>query len=212
MCEDMSRDQPVPDRSCGTCTACCTEVAVESVGKPHQCRCEHQTYTGCGIYDARPSQCRVFYCLWRMGFGTGDDRPDRSGVLLYLDAGTPITGLPYALTVVEVTPGAVGRRFQNLENLLALLPDRSLWEVRFYPHGVPRGYDGPVAPAYQDVAPPEVVTSLVGTISDPAGRWKNFVIHEGFTDSLGHFHGSTRWPGWLASLVGEDRAADQTTN
>jgi hypothetical protein len=72
-------------RACGTCTACCHVFAVKAVASPQYTWCrECEVGVGCRIYDARPEECRGFYCLWRMGFGTEDDRPDRRGVVLDL--------------------------------------------------------------------------------------------------------------------------------
>src|SRR5262249_53138238 len=71
-----------PDRSCGACTACCTVLNIKTLGKPSGCDCEHLTPGGCGIYPDRPEACREYHCLWRMGWGRPEDRPDRSGVLL----------------------------------------------------------------------------------------------------------------------------------
>ena len=65
-------------RACGPCTACCTTMRVDALGKPANVRCPHAG-TGCGIYPTRPDECRTYYCLWRLGVDEEDERPDRSG-------------------------------------------------------------------------------------------------------------------------------------
>ena len=45
-------------------------------------RCQWQCDAGCGIYAARPSPCEAYHCMWRLGFGGDDARPDRLGVVL----------------------------------------------------------------------------------------------------------------------------------
>ncbi len=70
-------------RTCGDCTACCTRLRIEALHKP-QCRaCPHLADAGgCGIYERRPNECRTFICGWLLGWGTEDDRPDKSGVIV----------------------------------------------------------------------------------------------------------------------------------
>jgi Fe-S-cluster containining protein len=80
-----------PSRNCGTCTACCTAMAVQEIMKPNDTRCIYQITSnrgGCGIYDERPKSCQDFYCLWRHGFGRTMERPDRSGFVLDLTTNT----------------------------------------------------------------------------------------------------------------------------
>jgi len=69
-------------RTCGRCTACCTVLSVEEIGKLHGVPCHHVSRDGCSIYGSRPGACRGFACLWLLGFGVERHRPDRSGVLL----------------------------------------------------------------------------------------------------------------------------------
>jgi hypothetical protein len=76
----------VPGRTCGSCTACCQELTIETdtLRKVQGVRCEHCTLGGgCGIYDQRPDVCREFYCQWRRYAWLDDTwRPDRSQMLL----------------------------------------------------------------------------------------------------------------------------------
>jgi hypothetical protein len=76
----------VPDRECGSCTACCKELAIleDGMSKLPGVLCEHCTVAkGCNIYDARPNICRTYHCLWRSLPEMGEAwRPDRSDVLM----------------------------------------------------------------------------------------------------------------------------------
>jgi hypothetical protein len=72
-------------RSCGSCTVCCTALAIDTseLRKQPGVLCMHCTRTGCGIYETRPPVCRSYLCGWFMLTDLGDEwRPDRSGILL----------------------------------------------------------------------------------------------------------------------------------
>lgn len=74
-------------RSCGGCTACCSLIPVEEIGKLAGHRCVHQrAFKGCAIYPTRPMSCREWSCLWLKGTEDGGDlglrRPDRSHYVL----------------------------------------------------------------------------------------------------------------------------------
>lgn len=56
--------EPTLNRSCGTCTMCCTLVPVKELLKPANTRCEHQFSRGCRIYAKRPLSCRMWNCAW----------------------------------------------------------------------------------------------------------------------------------------------------
>ncbi len=76
----------VPGRSCGSCTACCKELTIESdaLRKVQGVLCVNCTPgTGCELYDRRPDACRDFYCQWRR-YAWLDDawRPDRAQIML----------------------------------------------------------------------------------------------------------------------------------
>ena len=59
--------QLVPGRSCQDCTLCCKLLAVHELQKPSQSWCDHcEIGVGCNIYEARPGDCRTFYCGWRL--------------------------------------------------------------------------------------------------------------------------------------------------
>jgi hypothetical protein len=53
----------IPGRSCGSCTLCCKLLEIEALEKPRNHWCAHcEIGSGCKAYDARPSECRDFYC------------------------------------------------------------------------------------------------------------------------------------------------------
>ncbi len=81
--ERMVNDGPVVERECGSCTACCTVLAIAELHKPARWACDHVDCSGCGIYEARPQSCRDFHCAWLRGeiSGNGSLRPDRLGVM-----------------------------------------------------------------------------------------------------------------------------------
>lgn len=60
-------------------------MKIDELHKPSGVRCEMVTREGCSVYDRRPASCRVFECLWLMGFGSSSHRPDRSKVVLHVE-------------------------------------------------------------------------------------------------------------------------------
>jgi len=91
--EHKTEDAP---RDCGGCNVCCTAMKVSPLDKPCGTPCEHQTDAGCGIYQDRPSVCKVWFCMWvRDAGGIFDDvahRPDRLGVFFTASPPDPNTG------------------------------------------------------------------------------------------------------------------------
>ena len=78
----------LPDRECGDCTACCTELTVNTpeFAKPAGAPCVHLSGQGCGIHAVRPRICRTWFCAWRRVASLPDEaRPDRSGLLVSLN-------------------------------------------------------------------------------------------------------------------------------
>ena len=59
----MKLAEPVPGRSCGTCTLCCKLMKVSELDKPSGTWCKHVVQgKGCGTYETRPHSCRAFLC------------------------------------------------------------------------------------------------------------------------------------------------------
>ncbi|XAL98153.1 hypothetical protein OT109_11150 [Phycisphaeraceae bacterium D3-23] len=101
----------MPERECGSCTACCTVLAIEPLSKPAFSDCAHacgdlSSGGGCAIYADRPDCCRDFACLWLQGHMAHDDRPDKLGVV-FTTTGHPELGMVPLL--LEVHDGAVQR-------------------------------------------------------------------------------------------------------
>ncbi len=92
------------ERSCGSCTACCKTHVVPSIEKEAYVWCKHcKIGTGCAIYDSRPSECVDFTCMWLIGKGTDEDRPDKSKCVVGIDF---IPHLGDTLSILELQPGA----------------------------------------------------------------------------------------------------------
>ena len=53
----------VAGRTCAACTLCCTIMGIKELEKPRNTACPHsRDGVCCTIYDARPGECRDFYC------------------------------------------------------------------------------------------------------------------------------------------------------
>lgn len=68
------------NRSCGPCTVCCTVYGVSELKKDPGVPCQHKGQ-GCTIYEKRPPTCEEFDCLWKLGLGSPEDRPDLLGIV-----------------------------------------------------------------------------------------------------------------------------------
>jgi len=144
-----------PGEGCGTCTACCDVIGVDTVGKPYYARCPHLDHAhpggACTIYSDRPHTCRDYRCAWHLGMlgPRVDRRPDQCGVVFQLE---PQPGGRWLLAAYEATPGALlSDRTQFLiqqiltgkkTRHLALMPQVNL---------VPFGAELPVTFAVADV-------------------------------------------------------------
>ena len=70
-------------RECGECTACCVILNVTQFAAPSGVPCRHLN-GGCGIYNIRPqTPCRGFTCGWLEGHFDEEDRPDKSGAIVW---------------------------------------------------------------------------------------------------------------------------------
>jgi len=73
---------PIENRACGDCQACCTALGVDELSKPLWEPCANLCAEGCGIYADRPRSCHDFTCLWLKGyFGLDQHRPDKLGLI-----------------------------------------------------------------------------------------------------------------------------------
>ena len=77
----------IPGKSCGSCSMCCIVLEIEEFKKPAGQRCDNCALGGgCTAYEARPSVCQDFECLWRGDRALGPMlRPDRTGTILMED-------------------------------------------------------------------------------------------------------------------------------
>ncbi len=84
------------DRPCGSCTMCCKLIGIgEPINSPAGSWCkECEIGSGCKIYEARPEECRTFYCSWKFGLGT--TRPDKSKVVI------GVVSLKHAMIFLDV--------------------------------------------------------------------------------------------------------------
>lgn len=80
----------IPNK-CGSCQACCKTLYIDAaeLTKPSHTLCKHAC-GGCGIYETRPKECRVFKCYW-LGSQDSDNplplmlRPDKCGAIFTHD-------------------------------------------------------------------------------------------------------------------------------
>jgi hypothetical protein len=72
---------------CGSCTACCRVYAIPEIRKPAGTWCTHCAIgEGCKVYEARPTLCVEFKCLWLQSQARKEPladelRPDRCKVV-----------------------------------------------------------------------------------------------------------------------------------
>jgi hypothetical protein len=89
MSDDPEEPYIVPDRECGSCTACCNDLAIvePEMAKLPGVPCKHCIPgAGCAIYETRLRVCREYHCGWRSRPYMDESwRPDRSGVLITLE-------------------------------------------------------------------------------------------------------------------------------
>jgi hypothetical protein len=93
-------------RPCDGCTACCSVFGVEEISKDHWTACPNLNERGCSIYEARPTHCKGFYCLYQSGLGSSQERPDKLGVIFATTNGpTEFTG-DLEIQAYEIYPNA----------------------------------------------------------------------------------------------------------
>ena len=85
---DGAASDLVAERTCGTCTACCTLFPIDQPDLVKQAgvACRHLAGGGCGLHPAWPRVCGEWFCGWRRLPRLGDEwRPDRSGIVVVFD-------------------------------------------------------------------------------------------------------------------------------
>jgi hypothetical protein len=84
---EQQRFEPVLDRACGKCTACCTWLGIEELKKYTGTKCKYlrgpaHATKRCSIYHHRPVACSGYTCMWREGWGPAEWQPKNSGILI----------------------------------------------------------------------------------------------------------------------------------
>ncbi len=76
--------QPVPGRSCGSCSLCCKVQEIKWLNKPANKWCQHSDPgRGCKIWDARPQGCIDYFCWYMTEAQLGPEwRPDKSKFII----------------------------------------------------------------------------------------------------------------------------------
>ena len=135
----------VPGRSCDTCTVCCKAFAIPEVDKGPGQWCRHVVQArGCGIHEARPQTCRLFFCHWMRNGALGPEwRPDRAKFVMYTemegrrlvvapDVGAPTSWrrAPYHAQMKRWAALGAPKNHQllvfNGDRAIAVLPDRDV--------------------------------------------------------------------------------------
>ncbi len=72
------------ENKCGGCNMCCKVLGIPEIEKPPSKWCPHCAVgNGCKIYEARPTSCQEFQCLWLLQCASRPDlRPDKTKVVL----------------------------------------------------------------------------------------------------------------------------------
>ncbi|WP_432797625.1 hypothetical protein [Poriferisphaera sp. WC338] len=97
------------ERTCGSCTACCTQLSISCLGKPAHVPCDHLSPSGCTNYKNRPTPCRGFTCLWLADQGklfNDSHRPDKLGIM-FSPSGKETTSL--SINAHELTPNTIAK-------------------------------------------------------------------------------------------------------
>jgi Fe-S-cluster containining protein len=78
---------------CNECGMCCYIPKIFELDKPHYVWCEYYVDDKCEIYDDRPTECRLFECLYsQMEKCSENMRPDMCGVMFEKFSNTLIVG------------------------------------------------------------------------------------------------------------------------
>lgn len=85
---DMS-DAPSAIRHCDGCTMCCRVMGIAELDKPAGVWCPHAVVgRSCRIYEARPTECRTFNCLYLLDEELNERwKPSEAKFCIVRDAG-----------------------------------------------------------------------------------------------------------------------------
>jgi hypothetical protein len=105
------------ERFCGSCSECCTVLAVEEIGKPADVPCQFLVPSNgqgcCGVYDDQPPHCRRFKCGWLVGNFPQKFRPDRIGLVVFQTDSEVGKGIMIAESRPGALEGAAAQRIQQ---------------------------------------------------------------------------------------------------
>jgi hypothetical protein len=108
-------DHNMATRQCDGCTACCTVMGVTELGKGNFIDCQHVVDRGCGIYGSHPKSCKDFVCMWRIGVGSDEQKPNLIG--LVIDTTRPGHTFHPGLFIRELWDGAIEEQDEFVGNL-----------------------------------------------------------------------------------------------
>lgn len=133
----------VAGRTCEGCALCCKLYEIPMLPKPVQTWCPHcagqQT---CSIYDARPQQCRDFFCHYRLDAAVPEHwkpslshmalRSDPTGIRILVDVDSDYPDIwksePYYSDLKKWSANRLKAGFQVFVQVggrsIAILPDR----------------------------------------------------------------------------------------
>ncbi len=142
---DYSTAPAVPGRQCGNCTLCCKVLEITELDKPRGEWCPRcSAGRGCLAYDARPDECRGFYCgflkipslneLWRPSIAKliVCVEPGNKAVFVQVDPDRPHAWKkePYYAKLKEWARNAAPSRGQVVvkigKRVIVILPDRDV--------------------------------------------------------------------------------------
>jgi hypothetical protein len=101
--DDIILGPPIVGRACGDCVACCKfpEIDRPELKKQAGVLCQHCSGVQCKIYDARPSVCEKYFCVWRRVSALPDHlRPDKINIMFDLVRRKPADSLLTRLYII----------------------------------------------------------------------------------------------------------------
>ncbi len=100
-------------RQCGNCQACCTVLPIKQLNKPAGTPCPKLCAEGCSIHATRPQVCRGWNCSWLDGELGLDDRPDKSGAVVWTVAMPTVIGDTARVVHANFRPGKRNKKIMR---------------------------------------------------------------------------------------------------
>ena len=122
---------PNPARDCGDCTVCCEYMPIKVLAKSAFTPCANlvsplKECENCTIYAERPKVCREYSCMWVVGHGDDEDRPDRCDVLVdsMIPAANALRGVPLSKDAQDTDRGSAAlKRISRSADTPVLVPE-----------------------------------------------------------------------------------------